>query len=410
MRRMIMRSMIGLIIALLAWESAWAQTAPTTEENGGKGKILYYRNPMGLPDISNEPKKDSMGMDYIPVYENEAADGNVVQVSISKVQKLGVKTEAAKTRIINRTIHAVGTVQPDESRQMIVTTRYEGWIENLMANKTGDEVREGEELIEIYSPQVALAEQELALAQRAGGNITKAAMRKLSLLGISDQEIKRISKEGPSRTVKVHAPMKGQILEKMVVDGMYIQAGAPLYKIVDLSEVWVIADVYEQDIGLIKPGQGVLLSFTAFPGEEIKGKVDFIYPNLSKETRTAKVRVTLPNPDGRFRSDMYVTADFIAPASGEPIVSVPSSAVLDSGKHQIVLVEKGEGKYEPREVKIGQRTAEYTEIEEGLEEGEKIVVSANFLIDAESNLQAALKAFTKDQTTPAPNNQEAPKP
>jgi len=401
--------LIGFCLGLLLINSAFAQSQPDTENNG-RGKLLYYRNPMGLPDISNEPKKDSMGMDYIPVYENEVnSDDNSVQVSLSKVQKLGVRTEAAKTRIIKRTIRAVGTVQPDESRQMIVTTRYDGWIEELNVNKTGQQVKEGQPLMTIYSPQIALAEQELVLANRSGGGISQAARRKLSLLGISESEIESVRKSGkPNRTIVLPAPMSGQVLEKMVIDGMHIQAGEPLYKIVDLSEVWVLADVYEQDVGLIKPGQEVDLSFTAFPGEKVKGQVDFIYPNLTMQTRTAKVRVLLPNPDNRFRTDMYVSAEFQAPASGEPIVSVPSSAILDTGKHQIVLVEKGEGKYEPREVKVGQRTAEYTEIDEGLQEGESVVVSANFLIDAESNLQSALKAFTKDESQPSPEKEKKP--
>lgn len=391
---------LSLFLCFLTVSSLYAQE-PSSTENGGKGKILYYRNPMGLPDISNEPKKDSMGMDYIPVYENEQSDDASVQVSLSKVQKLGVRTEAAQIRLVQRSIRAVGTVQPDESRQMIVTTRYEGWIENLSVSKTGQQVRQGEALMSVYSPQIALAEQELALAsaQGKGSALQKAAQQKLSLLGVGKEEIERLSKGGkPSHSITVTAPIDGQVLEKMVIDGMHIPAGEPLYKIVDLSEVWVLADVYEQDIGLLKPGQEVSMTFTAFPAERVKGKVDFIYPNLSPQTRTAKVRIVLPNAEGKYRADMYVTAEFQAPASGDPIVSVPSSAILDSGKHQIVLIEKGEGRYEPREVKVGQRTSEYTEIEEGLKEGEKVVVSANFLIDAESNLQSALRAFTKEET------------
>lgn len=369
--------------------------APTPAESG-KGKILYYRNPMGLPDVSYEPKKDSMGMDYIPVYENEAGDdGNVVRISLDKVQKLGVKTEAAVVRPLTRAIRATGTIQLDESRQTIVTSRFDGWVQNLKVDKTGDSVERGQVMLELVSPELQLAQQEYIRQKSISPNRAEAAAQHLKTLGLSGSQISALDDlKHTSPTISVVAPQGGQVVEKMVIKGARVGAGEPLYRLVDFSHVWAIGEVYEQDLSLVQIGQIAEVELDAFPGERFKGEVSFIYPSLTMATRTAKVRVELDNPDGKLKAGMYASVLLSAGMTNADVLSVPENAILDTGKRQTVLVERGEGRYEPREVQVGRRAGGYVEVLGGVAKGEKVVVSANFLIDAESNLQAALKAFT----------------
>jgi Cu(I)/Ag(I) efflux system membrane fusion protein len=377
----------------------------------GKGKVLYYRNPMGLPDISYEPKKDSMGMDYIPVYENEAADqGNVVKISLDKVQKLGVATEEARHRRLTRTIRATGTIQPDESRQAIVTARFDGWVQHLTIDKTGDMVKRGQPMLELFSPALRLAQQEYILARQSNPTLAAAAAQRLQTLGLSAAQVSALedATQAPGAVV-VPAPENGQVVEKMAIEGMRVMAGEPLYRLVDFSHVWVIAQVYERDLPSVRPGLPVEVDLDAFPDERFSGEVSFIYPGLSPETRTARVRVELDNPEGRLKADMFAAVVLSADMNSAEVLAVPDSAVLDTGKKQAVLIERGEGRYEPREVKLGRRADGYAEVLDGVKEGEQVVVSANFLIDAESNLQAALRAFTAgDQPAEAGKTEAQP--
>jgi Cu(I)/Ag(I) efflux system membrane fusion protein len=392
------------------------------EENGGqappptaapaaaaKGKILYYRNPMGLPETSPVPKKDSMGMDYIPVYEGEASDETAtVKIGLAKVQKLGVQTAPIERRLLDRTIRAVGTVQADERRLYVVNTKFDGWIEKLYVNATGEVIRRGEPLMEIYAPDLVVAEREYLLAWRslrdmadAGPEIRKsasqlaeAALQRLSNWDISADQVKRLQRAGTvTRALTLRAPADGTVMEKMAVEGMHFTAGDPLYRIADLSSVWLTAEVFEQDIGLLRRGQNATITVNAYPGTEFTGKVDFVYPTVSQETRTAKVRIVVPNADGRLKTGMYADVAVNTAVGDGPVLAVPDSAVIDSGTRQAVLIERGEGTFEPREVKLGAHADGFYQVRQGLSGGERVVVSANFLIDAESNLRAALKAF-----------------
>ena len=391
-------------------------TGAPAAENSDKGKILYYRNPMGLPDISHEPKKDSMGMDYIPVYESEAVDqGNVVKISLDKVQKLGVASEEVSRRRLTRVIRATGTIQPDESRQAIVTARFDGWVQRLHVDKTGDMVKRGQTMLELFSPSLRLAQQEYILARRTDPALAAAAAQRLQTLGLTAGQVSALedAKQAPGAVV-VPAPENGQVVEKMAIEGMRVMAGEPLYRLVDFSHVWVIAQIYEQDLASVRPGLPVEVELDAFPGEQFKGEVSFIYPGLTPETRTARVRVELDNPDGRLKADMFAAVLLSADMEPAEVLAVPDSAVLDTGKRQAVLVERGEGRYEPREVKLGRRGDGYAEILQGVSEGEKVVVSANFLIDAESNLQSALRTFTAGdkptEDTPTPETKPEAQP
>lgn len=371
-------------------------------------RILYYRNPMGLPDTSPTPKKDAMGMDYVPVYTGDEPEGPQVKISLDKVQKLGVKTETAALRELIHMIRAVGTIQADERRLHTVTPRFEGWIQKLHVNTTGQSVRRGDALMEIYSPDLVTAQEEYLIAwkglhsvkdiapeiQASMNQLMQSALQRLRNWDISEQELRRLQQEGAVRqTLALRSPVNGIVMEKMAVQGMRLMPGEPLYQIADLSSVWLLADVFEQDLGMIRPGQPARITVNAYPEKVFSGKVAFVYPMLAIQTRTVKVRVELPNPEGLLKPAMYASVGLVVPHSEAKVLTISESAVLDSGARQIVLVQRGEGLYEPRKVKLGMRADGYVEVIEGVREGEQVVVSANFLIDAESNLKAALGAF-----------------
>jgi len=401
-------------------ESSAASTAPQPAPQG-KGKILYYRNPMGLPDTSPTPKKDAMGMDYIPVHEGDDQSG-IVSVSPQRVQMLGVRTVKVEMRpALARTIRATGSVQFDERRMAAVTTKVGGWVEKLDVAATGESVRAGQPLLEIYSPDLVAAEREyLVIASMAHGGhsdmvhgdttlLADAATQRLRALDVPEGEIERLRRTGQAaRRIAVLAPANGIVTEKDAVLGMHVDPGTPLYKTADLSSVWLIAQVQEQDLGQIKPGQAAHATFVAFPGRVFDGVVDFVYPTLDPATRTAKVRIVIPNQDTLLRSDMYATVEIEAAPSMAAMLAIPNSAIIDSGTRQVVLVVKGEGKFEPRAVRLGARGDGYTQVLSGLSESEEIVTSANFLIDAESNLRAALQSFTSPPDNAKPNHGDTP--
>jgi len=389
-------------------EASLAPQSKKAQAKGGERKLLYYRNPMGLPDTSPVPKKDSMGMDYIATYEgDEEGDGNTIKVSLDRIQRSGVRSEKVRLRTVVRPIRAPATVRIDERKLAVVTLRAEGYIEELHANATGETVKIGQSLFRLYSPTFVQAQLEYALALKAARTMHDAnqiamidgAARKLRSIAIPETRIREIQESGTvPRTIEWPAPSSGTILEKKVVSGQRVMAGDELYRIADLSTLWVIAEVPEQDIGSIALGTSATITLRAFPSRPIEGRVAFVYPELKSETRTARVRIELPNPDGEFKPDMYADVVFHAGAEGKPVVVVADSAVIDSGTRQLVLIVKGEGRFEPRVIKTGRRGDGSVEVLEGVKEGEEVVTTATFLIDAESNLRAALKGFTQQES------------
>jgi Cu(I)/Ag(I) efflux system membrane fusion protein len=380
------------------------QSTPAEPKRAAKGRILYYRNPMGLPDVSPLPKKDSMGMDYIPVYEDEADNGgNTVKISLDKVQRSGVKTEAAQLRSLTQPVRAVGTIDHDESRVTVVTVRAEGYIEDLFVNKTGQHVHAGEPLFRMYSPDIQRAQVDLLVSRRVGarGVIDEAesvsgAMQKLRNLGVPESHIKEVRDRGTNpRTVDWPSPASGDVIEKKIVNGQRVMPGTELYRIADHDVVWVIADVAEADLHAVNVGTHATITLRAYPAEPAQGQVTFIYPELKPETRTARVRIELPNADGRLKVDMYADVVFQGDTDQKPVVTVPDNAVIDSGTRQVILIAKGQGRFEPRAVKLGRRGNGAVEVREGVSTGEEVVTAATFLIDAESNLKAALAAFAQ---------------
>ncbi|HEX6734332.1 MAG TPA: efflux RND transporter periplasmic adaptor subunit [Azonexus sp.] len=384
--------------------------APAAEQAASGGqpakKLLYYRNPMGLPDTSPVPKKDPMGMDYIPVYEGEAADAgdSGLTISAGKIQKMGVKTEPARLQALDRAVRASGRVEFDESRSYSVTAKFEGYIERLHVNTTGQPVGRGQPLFEVYSPELVSAQREYAIAAQgvaklgeAGGDaqaamrqLAEASLQRLRNWDISDEQIKALAQSGNARrTLTFRAPVAGIVTEKKALQGMRFMPGETLYQIADTSSVWVQADVFEQDVAAVGVGQKARIRINAYPGQVFEGRIAYVYPTLKEDTRTVPVRIELPNPQGKLKPAMYAEVE-IPVAGAAPVVTVPVSAVIDSGSRQVVIVQLGEGRFAPRPVKLGQRGSEYVQVLDGIREGEVVVSAANFLIDAESNLKAAL--------------------
>lgn len=403
-------SRIVVILALIAVSGAGGYLAanrfkPATlqiaEESAAPAetgrKVKFYRHPMGLPDTSPVPKKDSMGMDYIAVYEDEgeaADDPSIVKVSVEKVQRAGVRTEPVQRRVLAEAIRVPGTVQLDERRQHSITMRVEGFIEEVYAGATGQKVKAGEPLFKIFSPAIVQAQVEYRIADSQGQQ--EGGARKLRNYGVPESFISNLPKKGKlPLSLDWPSPVDGVLMTKNVVPGQRVMPGDELYRLADVSTVWVMADVPEQDVGRIRVGDPVSIVVRALPKEVFHGKVAFILPELKTETRTAQVRIELPNPDHKLIHQMYADVTIEA-ALGIPVLSVPASAVIDSGLRQVAIVDLGEGKYEPRAVKLGRRGGEHVEITEGLNEGDMVVTKANFLIDAESNLKAALTALTAE--------------
>lgn len=375
------------------------ESAHATSE--GKGKILYYRNPMGLPDTSPVPKQDEMGMDYVPVYENEAAqEPGAVRVSADRIQRLGVKSEAIARRSLSYAIRAVGTVQIDETKQSVVSPRFEGWIEKMFASATGQAVKSGDPLFSMYSPLIVQIESEYLANATANGGGKNGSLARLRTLAVPEEEIARLQKERKiSASIVMRAPMDGTVLEKQAIEGLKFSPGDRLYRLVDLSRVWMIAEVFEQDLARIAVGQNAKIKMAVFENRTFEGKVGFIYPDINPATRTTKIRIELANPDTALRTDMYGEVE-LESSRNEPVLAVPTSALLNNGQSKVVLLERGEGLYQPRMVKTGLIDNGYAEILEGLSEGDRVVTGASFLIDAESNIRAALQNFAQESKQP----------
>ncbi len=395
-------------------------------------KVLYFRNPMGLPDTSAVPKKDAMGMDYIPVYEGgeaPAKPGTVV-ISPEKVQKLGVRTERVRLQGLSPSIRASATVQVDETRQYVIAPRFEGWVERLFANQTGMAVRRGQPLLSVYSPELLAAQNDYRIADAAARKLqdsdpaSASTMRRLRDASrarlrnwdISDAQLAQLGQErggrNPTRgSLVLTSPANAVVVDKPIVQGARFAAGETILRLADLSTVWLIANVPASSAGGVAVGQRATFQSPTLPGETFSGRVTFVQPVIDAATRSLGVRVALPNPDGVLRPGLFGDVTLTQDTSAA-VLTVPRSAVLDSGTRQLVLVQVAQGRFEPRAVVVGQRAGDLVEIREGVREGELVVVSANFLIDAESNLQSALEGMSADQgaATPAARSPSAAPP
>jgi len=330
-----------------------------------------------------------------------------VQITPEKQQLIGVKIGDVETRPLEKVIRTVGRVDYDEKRIVTVSPKIGGWIEDLFVDFTGRYVSQGEPLLTIYSPELVSTQEEYLIALRAkkdlakspfpevagsGYSLAESAKRRLKLWDITDEQIKTLEESGqPRKTLTLFSPFSGFVLEKMAYKGMNVMPGMALFKLADLSVVWLIADIYEYELPFIRLGQQGSIQLSYIPGEKFIGRLIYIYPSLNPETRTAKVRFEFPNPHGKLKPEMYANVEIKVHLGHK--LAVPEGAVIDTGLRQMVIVDKGSGYFEPREVKVGAKVDNYYEVVQGLKAGERVVMSANFLIDSESKLKEAMGAM-----------------
>lgn len=331
-------------------------------------------------------------------------DAGPVMLSADQARRIGVTFAVVTAGVLPHDIRTVGRVVPDETRLHIMSSRVDGWAERLHADFTGQVVRAGAPLLELYSPAVVRAQEELLLARRLATDLSagdaralaeaeslvESARRRLLWWEVPEEEIARIERGGEvHRTITLRVPVSGVVLDKQVIAGQRVMAGEPLYRIADLSTVWIEGDVYEQDLRALAVGQAAEAEFDAFPGERWTGRIAYVQPTLAEETRTVRVRVTLANPGLRLKPGMFATLRLTG-AGRAATLSVPRSAVLATGERSIVFVRLEDGSLAPREVQTGFRTSDRIEVLRGLSVGDTVVASATFLVDAESNLSTAL--------------------
>ena len=333
----------------------------------------------------------------------EVAPGTV-QISPERQQLIGVKIGVVEMKPLEKVIRTVGRVDYDEKRIVTVSPKIGGWIEDLYVDFTGKFVRQGEPLLTIYSPELVSTQEEYLIALRAkkdlvkspfpevaesGNSLAESAKRRLKLWDISDDQIKTLEESGQAKkTLTLYSPFSGFVLEKSAYKGMNVMPGMSLYKLADLSVVWLYADIYEYELPFIRLGQQASVQLSYVPGEIFTGKAIYIYPSLNPETRTAKVRFELPNPHGKLKPEMYANVE-IKVHLGQKLTA-PEGAIIDTGLRQLAIIDKGNGYFEPREVKVGSKVDNYYEVIKGLKAGERVVTSANFLIDSESKLKEAV--------------------
>ena len=368
-----------------------------------------YRSTMMPVEVSDKPGKDSMGMDMVPfeVEERGAVTeiGGRIQVKIGpeRQQLIGIKTAPVRFQSIKKLITAVGLVDYAEPNISIVSLKFDGWVDKLYVNSTGWAVRKGEALFDIYSSELVSAQQEYLIALRSdkalgdASSLLKSTREKLRLWDVTDSQVEELGRSGRfKKSVTVYAPGSGIVVEKNIVQGQKVMAGENLFKIADLSRVWVLGEIYEYELPFIKTGQEARVSLSYYPGESFTGHITYVYPYLKPETRTNQVRVEVDNPGLRFKPGMFAGLEIRVDYGTK--LAVPADAVLDAGVSKIVFVAKGDGYFEPREVKLGVRGQDVYEVLSGLSEGENAVTSANFLVDSESSLKAALSRMAR---TPA---------
>lgn len=386
-------------------------SATTTPD--GERKIKYWVAPMDPSYIREEPGKSPMGMDLIPIYEDEAAVGSVIRIDPVTQQNMGVRFEPVSYRNLQRTIGTVGIVGYEEPKQYSVNSKIDGWIEKLHVNETGKFVKKGDPLLEIYSPELVAAQEEFLLALRnsrtlqnsaiteisAGAKrLADSARKRLLYWDITDKQIKELERSGETKKALVlYAPYDGVITEKKGTQGMFTKAGMELFQISDISRVWVYADIYEYELPWVSEGQAAQIELP-YSGTFLSGTVSTIYPYVDKKTRTIKARIDLDNPGFDLKPDMYVKVR-LQGQTVQNVMTIPVEAVLYSGEKQRVFVALGAGKFEPRQVKLGLQGEDgFIEVIQGLFADESVVTSAQFMFDSESTLREAIKKMLAPKT------------
>ena len=400
-----------------------AAAKPAAAPSSGGHRILFYRSPMDPSVHSDKPAKDSMGMDFVPVYEDEVRQGagtvpgrSSVTLSQERRALLGVRSEEVRETRIDRSIRTVGRVTADERRLAHVHTKFEGYVERLYVDFTGKFVKKGDPLLALYSPELIATQQEYLLALRAqtqlassripsvaqgGASLAEAARERLRLWDIGEADIAELERTGTvRRAFDLHAEVSGFVTVKNVVQGMRVMPADTIFEIADLSHVWVLADVYESDLGSIRLGMPATLTLSYQAGRAWRGQVSNIAPTLDGATRTVKVRIDVANQGGALKPDMFGDVE-LRVEEGSGLV-VPDSAVIDTGDRRLVFLDRPDGTIEPRAIEVGAKLADGYQVLRGLARGDRVITSANFLLDSESSLKAALSALTAPAPAPLP--------
>jgi Cu(I)/Ag(I) efflux system membrane fusion protein/cobalt-zinc-cadmium efflux system membrane fusion protein len=389
--------------------SGQAPAAGAAGTRGKERKVKYWVAPMDPNYRRDAPGKSPMGMDLVPVYEDEGGEPGTIRVDPNTVQSIGVRTAPVTVGELKKTIRTVGRIAYDESRIATVNSKVSGWIEKLYVDTTGQEVRKGEPLIDIYSPDLVSAQQEYLIARRhfdqvkespfpdvvnSARELLASARKRLDYWDITGAQIEKLERTGEVRkTLTLYSPVRGVVVSKAVFDGSKVMTGMELFRVADISRVWVQADVYEYELPWVKKGAAAAVTLDYIPGRTFRGTVSYVYPYLEGKTRTATARIELVNPGVLLKPDMFAHVE-LSPRVGGKTVLIPSDAVIRSGVRNVVFIARGEGRFQPREVQLGLEGEEGTvQVLSGLSGNERIVVSAQFLLDSESNLKEALKKF-----------------
>jgi Cu(I)/Ag(I) efflux system membrane fusion protein/cobalt-zinc-cadmium efflux system membrane fusion protein len=392
------------------------------KQKSSERKIVYWRAPMDPNEIYDAPGKSKMGMDLVPVYEDDASGSGIVNIDAEVQQNMNIKTAKVEVKQLSSKVTTNGVLATNETSEYIVTTRINGWVEKLYINYIGQQVAKGSKLMDIYSPELVSAQQELLTAlsyqstvnesslesiRESGNELVKNSMRKLELLEVPDSEINRLIDTKEVKTnITLFTHKSGTILEKNIVEGQKVMGGMPLLKIANLSSLWLIADIYEYELSKVKAGSKALITFNFLPGKIYEGKVSFIYPTLDPKSRTVKIRIELNNR-GELKPSMFANITIEGKDLGKMPV-IPENAIIRSGMKNVVIISLGDGKFKPQKVQLGGYADGYYQVLSGLSEGNTIVTSAQFLIDSESNLKAAISQF--QSTTPVESETKEEKP
>jgi len=399
-----MTAVLIIAAAAVVWLTARPVVLPPTDSRQDE------MAGMDMPGMGREQQKKQAPVEEVvgpaTPLESEGVPG-IVTIAPERLQTIGVKYEQVVRRSLEKSIRTVGRVAIDERKQAKVTTKFHGWIEQLFVSATGDHVKKGQALFTIYSPDLVATQEEYLLAVRSqkqlGGSefpevaqgskdLLEATKRRFQLWDITDDHIQELEKTGKVlKTLPIHSPITGTVIKKDTLAGAHVDAGVELYTIADLSHIWILADIYEYELSFIKAGQKAAVTLSYDPGTVLTGHLSFIYPTLDPKTRTAKVRFELDNRDDTLKPDMYANVELRVSLGTR--LAIPQEAVIESGRKQVVFLHHGGGKLEPRLIKTGVKTGEWSEVLEGLKEGEHIVTSANFLIDSESRLKSVVESM-----------------
>jgi RND family efflux transporter MFP subunit len=386
--------------------------------SSGERQVKYWQAPMDPTYISDEPGKSPMGMDLIPVYEDQATGGSMISIDPTTIQNMGVRTAGVVRGDLSRSIRTVGLVGYEEPKQYVVNAKIAGWVEKLYVSETGQQVKKGQKLLEIYSPELVTAQQELLLARDnfnslkdssfpqiadSSRRLLESSRKRLQLWDVSEWQIKQLEKSGKThKTVTLFAPYDGIVTMKMVNEGMYVKPGMALINLADISKVWVMADIYEYQLPWVKVGQQVRVELPYVSGQDLTANISYIYPFVDPKTRTVKARIELDNINFELRPDMFVTVYLEGQKQIDALI-IPQEAVLHSGEKQTVFVAQAGGRFEPRLIKTGLQSEDgHIEILQGLFEGEQVVTSAQFMLDSESKLREAIQKMRNPTRSESP--------